>query len=219
MSKVFENTSNISMSLTKIALLNAGKRFNKEWIFKGINQTFISGKKYAITGSNGSGKSTLLQTIAGNMPLSTGQIEWHQNVLINPELVYKYFSIATPYLELIEEMSGIELLSFHNNFKPLSNEKTIPEILDLIGLGKTANKQISKYSSGMKQRLKLAQAIFSDTPVLLLDEPCTNLDKEGYTLYQSLIETYCSNKIVIICSNEEAEIHFCSTRIHINDYK
>jgi ABC-type multidrug transport system ATPase subunit len=71
----------------------------------------------------------------------------------------------------------------------------------------------------MKQRLKLAQAIFSDTPLLLLDEPCTNLDKEGYGLYQNLIQENCTNKIVIICSNEEAEIHFCNARIHINDYK
>jgi len=216
---VSENTSNISMSITKIALFNAGKRFNREWIFKGVNQTFVSGQKYAITGSNGSGKSTLLQTIAGNMPLSVGNIEWHQESLINPALVYQYLSIATPYLELIEEMSGIEFLQFHSSFKPLSKEIDIAAILELIGLGKTANKQISKYSSGMKQRLKLAQAIFSDTPVLLLDEPCTNLDKEGYALYQSLIQTYCNDKIVIICSNEEAEIHFCSTSIHINDYK
>lgn len=219
MLKVSENTSNISMSITKIELFNTGKRFNREWIFKGVNQTFVSGQKYAITGSNGSGKSTLLQTIAGNMPLSVGNIEWHQESLINPELVYQYFSIATPYLELIEEMSGIEFLQFHSSFKPLSKEIGIATILELIGLGKTANKQISKYSSGMKQRLKLAQAIFSDTPVLLLDEPCTNLDKEGYALYQSLIQTYCNDKIVIICSNEEAEIHFCSERIHINDYK
>ncbi len=116
-------------------------------------------------------------------------------------------------------MNGTELLQFHASFKPLSNKKTIPEILDLIGLGKTANKQISKFSSGMKQRLKLAQAVFSDTPVLLLDEPCTNLDKEGYALYQSLIQTYCNEKIVVICSNEESEINFCSSRININDYK
>lgn len=219
MVKTSVNTSNISKSLTKIELINAGKRFNKEWIFKGVHQTFQPGQKYAITGSNGSGKSTLLQTIAGNMPVSAGQIEWHEASLIQPELVYQYFSIATPYLELIEEMSGMELLQFHTSFKPLSKEKNIPEILEMIGLGKTANKQISKYSSGMKQRLKLAQAIFSDTPVLLLDEPCTNLDKEGYALYQSLIQNYCNDKIVIICSNEEAEIHFCTTRIHINDYK
>ena len=71
----------------------------------------------------------------------------------------------------------------------------------------------------MKQRLKLAQAVFSDCPVLLLDEPCTNLDKQGYQLYQQLITDFCKNKLVIICSNEEAEIQFCQDRIHINDYK
>ncbi|HLD51796.1 MAG TPA: ATP-binding cassette domain-containing protein [Sediminibacterium sp.] len=180
-----------------------------------MNYQFNIGHAYAITGHNGSGKSTLLQCIAGNINFNEGDFK----LPVEAEKHFQHISICTPYLELIEEMSGIELLEFHNNFKPLSNKKTIPEILALIGLGKTANKQISKFSSGMKQRLKLAQAVFSDTPVLLLDEPCTNLDKEGYSLYQSLIQTYCNDKIVIICSNEEAEIHFCTERIHINDYK
>jgi ABC-type multidrug transport system ATPase subunit len=71
----------------------------------------------------------------------------------------------------------------------------------------------------MKQRLKLAQAVFSDTPVLLLDEPCTNLDLEGYRLYHNLITSYCNHKMVIICSNEEAEIDFCKERLNIVDYK
>ncbi|HQS25485.1 MAG TPA: ATP-binding cassette domain-containing protein [Sediminibacterium sp.] len=198
-----------------IELINCGKKFNREWIFRRLNYQFNTGQAYAITGHNGSGKSTLLQCIAGNINFNEGDFK----LPVDVEKHFQHISICTPYLELIEEMSGIELLAFHNNFKPLSNKKTIPEILALIGLGKTANKQISKFSSGMKQRLKLAQAIFSDTPVLLLDEPCTNLDKEGYALYQTLIQTYCNDKIVIICSNEEAEIHFCSQRIHINDYK
>jgi ABC-type multidrug transport system ATPase subunit len=198
-----------------IELDNCGKKFNREWIFRRLNYQFEMGKAYAITGHNGSGKSTLLQCIAGSMNFNEGNMKLPDQ----PENHFHQISICTPYLELIEEMSGVEFLQFHNSFKPLSQKKSIQEIMELIGLGKTANKQISKYSSGMKQRIKLAQAIFSDAPVLLLDEPCTNLDKEGYALYHSLIQTYCTNKILIICSNEEAEIHFCTNRIHINDYK
>ena len=71
----------------------------------------------------------------------------------------------------------------------------------------------------MKQRVKLAQAIFSDAPVLLLDEPCTNLDKTGYDLYHQLINNYCSNKLIIVSSNDEKEMDFCEEKISIMDYK
>ena len=75
------------------------------------------------------------------------------------------------------------------------------------------------YSSGMKQRVKLAQAIFSDTPIILLDEPCTNLDETGYELYYSLVNQYCNNRLVIVSSNEKAEYSFCKKIINIQEYK
>jgi ABC-type multidrug transport system ATPase subunit len=71
----------------------------------------------------------------------------------------------------------------------------------------------------MKQRVKLAQAIFSDTPFLLLDEPCTNLDTTGIELYHQLINQYCNNRLVIVSSNDEVEYRFCHERINISDTK
>ena len=68
---------------------------------------------------------------------------------------------------------------FIRQFKPLITGMTISQILERVGLKEAADKQIRYYSSGMKQRVKLAQAFFSDTPVLLLDEPTTNLDALG----------------------------------------
>ena len=92
-------------------------------------------------------------------------------------------------------------------------------IIKLVGLEKAANKQIRYYSSGMKQRVKLAQAIFSDTQCLLLDEPCTNLDSEGIRLYQQLIRDYSKDRLVIVSSNDEQEYGFCEEKISILDYK
>lgn len=207
-----------------LSLNNVGKRFNREWIFRMLSYQFKSGNAYAITGPNGSGKSTLLQCIATSSALNEGSIElsaYHNNSgsEIPPENYYQYFAICAPYLELIEEMTTLEFLQFHQQFKPFLNPISISEIIAIIGLEKATNKQIRHFSSGMKQRLKLAQAIFSDTPILLLDEPCTNLDKEGYALYHHLINTYCNNKLMVICSNEEAEIDFCSERINIVAFK
>jgi len=210
------------MNNTTITISGAGKRFNREWIFRNLHYQFLSGNSYGIIGFNGSGKSTLLQCIAGSMLLSEGNISYQNNTIdtkIESENVFKLISICAPYLEIVEEMTSVEFLQFHQQFNPLIGKISIQEIINIIGLEKASNKQIRNFSSGMKQRLKLAQAIFSDAPILLLDEPCTNLDKEGYKLYHQLINDYCNNKLLIICSNEEAEIEFCSERLNIVDYK
>ena len=203
-----------------VRLIDTGKRFNREWIFRHCSYEFHSGKSYAITGPNGSGKSTLLQVIAGAILHNEGTIEYSigQRTIEN-EQHYTYISIAASYLELIEEMTAKEMLQFHSKFKPLIQSISIEEILKVVGLENAVNKQIRYFSSGMKQRLKLAQAFFSNTPVLLLDEPTTNLDADGIALYQSLISNYTKDKLVIVSSNVKQEYDFCEEVIEIGKYK
>jgi ABC-type multidrug transport system ATPase subunit len=202
--------------MVTISLNEAGKRFNKDWIFKDLNYTFEMGHHYALIGNNGSGKSTLLQVIAGYASLSKGTIRWG---VYDTNSIYQQISIAAPYLELIEEFTTIEQIEFHEKFKPLIGDFTYDQIIELVGLKAAAEKQIRYFSSGMKQRLKLALAIFSDTPILLLDEPCSNLDKEGYALYQAMISKYAMNKLIIVGSNDPEEYTFCTTQINLMDYK
>ena len=206
----------------QITLTNTGKRYNREWIFRHLDQEFIPGRSYAITGPNGSGKSTLLQVIAGAIQHSEGEIKYNDPAsgILHPVPAtdsYQHISIATPYMELIEEMTATELLSFHSTFKPLT--KSIPEILAELNLENAANKQLRYFSSGMKQRLKLAQAFFCNSPVLLLDEPTTNLDADGIELYHQLINKYAGEKLLIISSNDKEEYSFCEEVISISDYK
>lgn len=201
-----------------ISLTNIGKRFNREWIFRNLNYTFTAPKKYAITGPNGSGKSTLLQVIAGAVTHNEGSIQYSiLNTQYSTEKLFQHLSIAAPYLELIEEMTANELLDFHSAFKELSIPKQ--DALHIVNLEKAADKQIRYYSSGMKQRLKLAQAFFSRIPLLLLDEPTTNLDADGIALYHRLITNYTGGKLVIISSNDKEEYSFCDEIISIADYK
>jgi ABC-type multidrug transport system ATPase subunit len=204
----------------RITLIDAGKRFNRDWIFRRLRYEFLEGRSYAITGSNGSGKSTLLQAIGGAIGISEGKVQYVMpGAEVPSDEVFKYIAIAAPYLELIEEMTVTEFLHFHQAFKPFFPACSIQEIIARVGLVKSAHKQIRYYSSGMKQRVKLAQAIFSDTPVLLLDEPCTNLDGEGVALYQQLVAEYGVGRLVIVSSNDEQEYAFCRERINIMDYK
>jgi ABC-type multidrug transport system ATPase subunit len=120
---------------------------------------------------------------------------------------------------VIEEMTALEFLQFHHQFKRLLPEVSLKEIIALTGLEKAAHKQIRYYSSGMKQRIKLAQAIFSDVPLLLLDEPCTNLDAAGYELYNKLISTYGRGKTIIVSSNDSNEYSFCEEVLSLTRFK
>jgi len=200
----------------QISLAQACKRFNKEWIFKNLNFQFEAGKHYALVGNNGSGKSTLLQIIAGYSSLTKGSIDWNP---FDANNIYEQISFAAPYLELVEEFTAIEQFEFQAQFKPLQKELSTEKILSLIGLKNASHKQIRYYSSGMKQRLKLALAIFSECPILLLDEPCSNLDKEGYALYDTLIKDFAMHKLIIVGSNDPAEYHFCKAQVNLMDYK
>ena len=203
-----------------ISLSNTGKRFNRDWIFRHLSYQFLSGSSYAIVGPNGSGKSTLLQTLSGALLINEGSIQYHENeTTIVDEQVHRFLSYCAPYLELIEEMTATELLDFHQQFKPLMSSLDTSTALEMVGLSTAGQKQIRHFSSGMKQRLKLAQALFSATPVLLLDEPCTNLDKEGIALYHSLLDNYSKDRIVIISSNDPVEYAHCKSVIAIDDFK
>jgi len=202
-----------------ILLSEAGKRFNRDWIFRQLSYSFEEGQAYAIIGPNGSGKSTLLQTISGAMQLSEGTIQYNTPVRqYSTDNIYQQVSICAPYLEVVEEMTLTEFLSFHQDFKPFLPGISIDKIISAVGLFQAAGKQIRNFSSGMKQRVKLAQCIFSDSMIVLLDEPCTNLDSNGIELYHRLIDEHCQNRLVIVSSNDEVEYRFCRQKINIRDY-
>ena len=203
----------------RITLSDAGKRFNREWIFRHFDYSFFSSNAYAITGPNGSGKSTLLQFIAGALMPTEGKIVYYTQNDIPVEEYFPLLSIAAPYLETIEEMTANEFFRFHQSFKPLLSGLSIQQVLERVGLHEASDKQIRYYSSGMKQRIKLAQAFFSDTAAVLLDEPTTNLDAPGVNIYHELIRDYCSERLVIVSSNDPLEYSFCKTVIDMKSLK
>ncbi|MCB0585311.1 MAG: ABC transporter ATP-binding protein [Phaeodactylibacter sp.] len=204
----------------RIELDSVGKRYRMEWILRGISLRFEAGKKYAITGPNGSGKSTLLRILSGHLTPSKGKARhFLGNQVLDHTHIYRHLSYAAPYIELIEELTLWEALQFHLRFKPLIRQMDASEVLSLLNLSKARNKAIRDFSSGMKQRLKLALAICSDTSLLLLDEPTTNLDKEGIAWYQNLIRDFSSGRLLIVASNVDVDFDFCEERVDILEYK
>jgi len=204
----------------QIILENLGRRFNRDWIFRNINYTFSQPESYAVLGANGSGKSTLLQILNGSLSPSSGNISFfYQQKKLEVEQVYQHISLAAPYLELIEDFSLSEVIDFHFQFKKYLNGADRNKIIELLQMENSKNKLIRYFSSGMKQRVKLALAFCADTPLLMLDEPTSNLDTQGIDWYLKLIEEFAANRLTIICSNQEHEYSFCQNRLNILDYK
>lgn len=204
----------------KIHLQEASKRFQYEWIFKNLTLQLEAGESIALTGGNGSGKSTLLKCISGVIPISSGKITFEsQNGPIPDTDWYQHLSISAPYLEVPEEFSLLELIEFHFKFKKPSDGINPQELIEILYLNQHSHKPVAQFSSGMKQRLKLGLALFSNVPLVLLDEPTSNLDKKGISWYSELIQKFQKDKILIVCSNEPREYEFCIQKLALEDYK
>ncbi|MFN8283517.1 MAG: ABC transporter ATP-binding protein [Chitinophagales bacterium] len=203
-----------------IQLENISKRYGFEWIFKQVNYQFEAGNKYAIVGPNGSGKSTLLKIISGGLVPTSGQVNFsilNQQVTAL-EQAAREIIFAAPYISLIEEFSLEEMYKFHVAFKKMKTD-SLQEFLEVSELVPHKNKYIKNFSSGMRQRLKLAFAFLTDTQTLLLDEPTSNFDANAINWYLKLIEKYTTDRLVIIGSNQEYEYSFCTGKLAVVDYK
>lgn len=196
------------------------KRYNYQIIFKNIDYTFEECKQYAVLGPNGSGKSTLLKVLSGFLTPSKGSVNYHhQNTQIENSEIYNQINYAAPYIQLIEDFTLDELLEFHFTFRKLLPSINLEEFKNILQLKKVKGKYLNEYSSGMKQRVKLALAILTDSSLVLLDEPLTNLDDAGTEWYNYLIEQYLGSRLIIVASNRLDEYAFCGEQLNILDYK
>lgn len=202
-----------------LAAENLSKRFNREWIFRNFSFVFAPGH-YAITGPNGSGKSTLLQLLWGQVPASGGILQYSEGGNSIPiEQVFRHLTLAAPYVDLIEELTLEEILNLHFSFKRARGNKSTLELAEMMQLSHARHKQVGHFSSGMKQRLKLGLALFSDVPMIFLDEPTTNLDKNATAWYWDQFNSLPPKTTVFIGSNSEAEYPGHATKINLSDYK
>lgn len=209
------------MSALSLSLSNVGKKFGKEWIFKDLNLSIKEGDKLVILGGNGSGKSTLLQAISGYITLNEGEIKYHvADREFKIDEVQKLISFASPYLQLIEDFTLDEMILHAGKYKSFLNGISTAEVRKISGLEVASDKYIKQFSSGMKQRLKLTLAILADTPLVLLDEPVSNLDEVAINWYKQMINDHCKERTVIVCSNNiQDEFYFCNGKINVQDYK
>lgn len=207
--------------MLSLQLHKLGKKFNREWIFRDLSYHVQPGQKLLISGGNGSGKSTLLQVLSGFVTPNEGHLNYQlEGRTIADETIRKHISFASPYLQLIEEMTLSELIDHARIFKPFTGNITTKEVMQLLELTDAEHKYIKQFSSGMKQRLKLGLAILSDSSLLLLDEPVSNLDRNAIDWYKNMIRDFAMRRTVIVCSNAISDEHFfCDAEIRVADFK
>lgn len=196
--------------------VNLTKKFDRKIIFEDVNFRLSKGSSTAITGRNGSGKSTLIKIIANLLSQSSGKL----NLLINgsiakKELLFRHIGFVSPYLNLYDEFSGHENLKLVADIRG-SGHGNIDSVLERVGLFERRNDMLKIYSSGMKQRLKIAFSILHDPDILLLDEPTSNLDIDGIGVVDEIAKEYSKDRILIIATNDAHEKSLCTIEINLN---
>jgi ABC-type multidrug transport system ATPase subunit len=196
------------------------KRYRRSWVIRGLDLDLQAGQRWALTGANGSGKSTLLRMLAGALRPTSGTLNWWKGEKpIATEQLYADVSLAAPYLALIEPFTLREQLAFHARLKPWRSGWDDTQIITATGLERHADKALRDFSSGMLQRVRLALALFSESDLLLLDEPTSNLDAAGKQWFQDHLEQTAAGRLVIIASNLPEETASCTMQIHLEGRK
>jgi heme exporter protein A len=202
-----------------LRLTNVCKHYSTTLLFKDISFELNPGEVLAIAGWNGSGKSTLLRVIAGLVRPSAGTVEmFYKNEPIPKESRRRFIGMVAPSLALYEELTALENMEFFCRVRGISyDRKHCVEILERVGVNEQSKKICKNFSSGMKQRLKLVQALLHKPPLLLLDEPGSNLDSKGMKIVEEIVLQQRQFGITVIASNEKREVDYADRVINLSE--
>ena len=207
------------MSMCSLKVSNLCKYYSSTLLFKEISFELGPGEILGITGWNGSGKSTLLRIIAGLVRPSAGQVEMsYEDEPIPKESRRRFLGMVAPALALYEELTALENMEFFCRVRGVSYDRHhCLRIMERVGLTEHAHKMCKNYSSGMKQRLKLVQALLHDPPLLLLDEPGCNLDSKGMEIVEEITLEQRRFGMTVIASNEKREVDYADRVINLSE--
>lgn len=193
----------------EINIQNASLRFKNNQVFNDISYEMRSGNRYGLVGYNGSGKTMLLRAICGFVRLSSGSI-----YVDGKELGIKGYEfidnagVIVGEVDFFKELTGIDNLRLLAKIQNKIDDERLYEVLSDVGLKGKEEIKYKKYSTGMKSRLRIAQAIMEKPEILILDEPFNGLDKEGVEIISGIIDGYISDsKLLIITSHHEEDIN------------
>jgi heme exporter protein A len=209
------------MSKYSVEANELNKTFGRRLIFNGINFKYDESGVFGISGPNGSGKSTLVKIIAGLISPTKGRII-HKNSEdeIIPEKLHNHIGFVSPYLVLYEEFTAWENLNIFSKIREINLDKDYAkDLLNRFLLYNRRDDLVKTYSSGMKQRMKFIFALIHNPELLVFDEPTSNLDDEGKNSVYEIIEDKSKESIIIIASNDKADLDLCPEILDLKTFK
>lgn len=202
--------------MVSLRVTSLEKRYGPKSVFKQVTFSCHS-TVLGIAGVNGAGKSTLLKCLSGLLKPTSGTIEWKlKDELLTPKNLKKKSGFLAPYIQLYEDLTVTENLRFIRDLSPAATLKKPEELLQKSGGTGLADSLFGELSTGQQQRVKLAAALLHDPPVLFLDEPGSNLDRQGKEVVENLVREYRENdRLVLLASNQPDELDLCDTVLNL----
>lgn len=202
----------------RLAAIGLGKRFGRLVLFRDLSFELGPGDGLAVRGANGAGKSTLLQIVAGVQAPSAGEVRLTlEGAEVESEARPLAVGFVAPYLNVYDAFTAEENLGFLARARRLPGaDARIEAVLERVGLGGRGADFVRTYSSGMRQRLRLAAALLPAPSVLLLDEPTSNLDAPGRAVVEAVAAAHrAAGGVLVVATNVEHEAALCDTSVEI----
>jgi heme exporter protein A len=212
----------MQMPSIQLTARGLGQQFGRLVLFRDMDFSLHAGTSVAVTGANGSGKSTLLRILLGLLTPTVGAVQLQVEAKAVPRAErVQHMGLVAPYLGVYEALSARENLSF------LATARRVPEaddriaaVLDRVGLADRADDAVGTYSSGMQQRVKVAAALLHEPPILILDEPSTNLDEPGRAMVRAVQDEHVAQGgLLIVATNHASEAETCDRTVAIGAHR
>ncbi|MFO8232765.1 MAG: heme ABC exporter ATP-binding protein CcmA [Longimonas sp.] len=199
-----------------------GQQFGRLVLFRDMDFALHAGTSVAVTGANGSGKSTLLRIVLGLLTPTVGEVQLQVDAEAVPRAErVQHMGLVAPYLGVYEALSARENLSFLAQARSVPGaDDRIAAVLERVGLTNRADDAVGTYSSGMQQRVKVAAALLHEPPILILDEPSTNLDAPGRAMVRAVQDEHVAQGgLLVVATNHASEAETCDRAIAIGAHQ
>lgn len=202
-------------NMLELSASELGHHFNHRWLFRRLRCQLAPAEILAVLGPNGSGKSTLLSLFAGQRRPIEGTLSWKlDGRALPPEQVYRHLAWSGPFTELYPDLSLAEAFRLHFRFKSCLLPSR-DDCLHELRLQHERNKPLKYFSSGMLQRAKLGLALFTDSALLMLDEPTSFMDSANARFSLNLIEEHRQSRTTLLASNLPREVEGIRARLSL----
>lgn len=197
---------------------NGTKKFKNEIIFSNVDICFERGKSYGFVGPNGCGKSVFFKTLCGYSLLTEGKVLYNGKIIGKEQDFIDHAGIVIEEPEFINSLSGFDNLKILSDIQKVIGEQDILDTLKEFGLYDDRNKKVGKYSIGMKQKLRLAQAVMEKPQILILDEPMNGLDKNSVKAVKAILKKFVGNGgTLLMTSHIEQQVEECCDIVYEMD--